>query len=176
MSALQRRTSSGYVDWPYDAGTMNEYTVTDLSSPGSSIKAYNAIVSIRKGDQFDVTVAVRENTVVKTLVEDSLILQEDESTTVQGKLPKPLKITRKAHCDSAASDSTEDYDPIMESSVAFEYSTPDDLAYFTFNTADAGYQDFAATGRTRGANAGRYCLPSDIKKEDEVVGIEFDCW
>lgn len=167
---VPRSKSAGNLGWPYDAAEMNEYTVT---KQGNSIKAYNVIVSIRNGDEFDVSVSVRHSGQVNELVSDSQTLRDEESMTVQGNLPHPLKITRNDPCGLAEADR-----PSLSNLVEFEYATPNDLAYFAFNSADFGLGKFAATDRTRGRNAGRYCLPTDTQSDDgeEVIGVEFDCW
>ena len=173
MSKLFRptkRSQSGTLDWPYDVATMNEYTVTYETS---SIKAYNAIVSIRNDDKVEVSVSVRTNGNVDELVSHSQTLEDGDSMTVRGNLPQPLTIKRKNLCDEAGLET-----PSRSNLLQFEYATPKDLAYFPFTSADFGYKPFAAKDRTKGRNAGRYCLPTDIMSDDgeEVIGVEFDCW
>jgi hypothetical protein len=139
---------------------MNEYQV---EGEGQAIKAYNIILKITGDDKdfFDVTVSTVVNGAHSPLTLNNQQLAEDGSMTVQGQLPQPLKITRTDDCEIVKS----------------EYGTADQLSYFTFNTKDAEYPDFAAVDRKTGGNKGRYCLPTDIKNDDgDVTGTEYNCW
>ncbi|KAK5166543.1 uncharacterized protein LTR77_008086 [Saxophila tyrrhenica] len=164
----RRNLQVGVLEWPYDRTGSNKYGSQGMSeyqvdNEGEAIKAFNLVLKVTGNDkdQFDVTVSEVVNGVPALLASNTQQLATDESMSVQGSLPQSLKISRTDDCEV----------------VKFEYGSDGELSFFPFNTKDAGYPDNAPEDRKKGANRGRYCLPSDIEDSNgDAIGVEYDCW
>lgn len=162
--------TSGILAWPYDATQQNAY---EVDKEGTDIKQYHVILAITGDDEDEVSAQVSvykngDQTILATRDSSntqSLTMNDGDSFSIQGNLPKALKVEKSG---------------IGCGTFAFTYGDPqtDGLAVFSFHSDDRGYGRWSHT--EKGGMSGRYCVPEAIRGQDAngndvAIGTRLKC-
>ena len=144
MGALQR---------PYDSMKHNAYRIAPHDGNDRNIQQFHIALTIRGKNRDRLTVAVshRFGGQYVSLVQQSGQLQTGQAISVQGQLPRPLRIERLAGCDL----------------YKFDYGDPrvDGVRWFGFRSDNKGLE-FWPDKKSR-KKKGDYCYSEPVPATDE---------